>query len=176
MSLYLRDSPVYEQLCRKTWKGVQGFPWSPKNSVQVILLCLAEDNGRSQWIWSSTIPLYIVNSREIPANMYRPRTYDQYIACLALKEIFGSSRVLVVHEEGRRNSPYRIINIWVEQAVAFPQIGTNERLWLVRAGKITWYSSDDLLSHPSKREIYIRIMQKEKVMGRSQSSSREHVW
>lgn len=160
--------------------GVQGLHWSPKTSVRAIHLRLAEENGQSQWIWSPAIPLDIGNSRELPAKMYRPRTHDQYIARVASKEIAGSSRVLVVYEEDRQNPPYRIINMCAERAIAFSQIGSNERPWLVRAGKSTRYSWDDPLAPPSQRELSIRIIQKEELMGRSPSqgdpSQRSRTW
>lgn len=149
---------------------VESLHWNTKSNKQAIHLRLAEDDGKSDWIWSPAVPLDIGHSRELPAKMYRPKTHDQYIARIGSKEIAGGSRALVIYEEDRQNPPYRIVNLCKERAVAFSQIGSQERPWLIRAGKSTRYSWDDPLAPPSQRELSIRVLEKEDLTGKSPSN------
>lgn len=150
---------------------LQGLHWDTKSSVRSLHLRLADDAGYSEWIWSPAIPLDIGFSRELPAKMYRPKTHDQYIARVASKEIAGNSRALIIYKEDRQNPPYRIENLCEERAIAFSQLGSRERPWLVRGGKNTRYSWDDPLAPPDQRRLSIRILEKEDLGGSSPSSS-----
>lgn len=142
----------------------QGLHWDSKSAKQEVHLRLADEYGGSEWIWSPAIPLNIGHSRELPAKMYRPKTHDQYIARVASKEIAGLSRALIVYPEDRQNPPYRIVNLCSNRAIAFSQVGSQERPWLVRAGKTTRYSWDNPLAPPSERLLTIRILEKEDLL------------
>lgn len=152
----------------------QGLHWSSKTSDNAVHIRLASMNGQSEWIWSPPIPLDIGFSRELPAKMYRPKTHDQYIARVASKEIAGNARVLVIYDEDRQNPPYRIVNLCRERALAFSQIGTKERPWLVRAGKNTRYSWDDPLARPDQRRLSVRVLEKEDLEGSSSKAKGVH--
>lgn len=149
----------------------QGVHWDAKSSQKAIHLRLAREDGHSDWIWSPPIPLNIGFSRELPAKMYRPKTQEQYIARVASKAIAGDSKALVVYEEDRQHPPYKIVNLCKTRAVAFSQVGSQERPWLVRAGKSTRYSWDDPLASPRQRLLTIRILEKQDLVGGSSSAS-----
>lgn len=148
-----------------------GVHWYGKASQRALHLRLTDESGFSDWIWSPAIPLDIGFSRELPAKMYRPKSHEQYIARVASKETGGNSRVLVVHPEDRPNPPYRIVNLCTERAVAFAQVGSTERPWLVRAGKSSRYSWDDPLAPPGQRRLAIRIVEKAELSSRGGSSA-----
>lgn len=148
-----------------------GLHWDSKSSARALHLRLADSHGHSEWIWSPAIPLDIGFSRELPAKMYRPKTHDQYIARVASKEIAGNSRALIVYEEDRQNPPYRIVNLCRERAVAFSQLGSRERPWLVRAGKSTRYSWDDPLAPSEHRRLSIQVLEKEDLGDGSSNAS-----
>ncbi|CDF40126.1 unnamed protein product [Chondrus crispus] len=154
----------------------QGIHWSGKPSREAVRLRLANNDGHSDWIWSPSIPLHIGHSRELPAKMYRPKTHEQYIARVASKPISGTSTAIVVYPEDRQNPPYRIVNLCRDRAVAFSQIESQERPWLVRAGKTSRYSWDNPLASSRDRFLSIRILEKEELnfgtgSSRSESSS-----
>lgn len=144
---------------------IKGLHRDSKSSSYAVRLRLAENNGQSEWIWSSAIPLDIGFSREFPAKMYRPRTHDQYIARVASKALAGSSRALIIFGEDRQNPPYRIVNLCRNRALAFSQMGSKERPWLVRAGKTTRYSWDYPLARPDQRRLSVRVLEKEDLEG-----------
>eukprot|EP00737_Agarophyton_chilense_P003458 gb/GEZJ01004052.1/.p1 GENE.gb/GEZJ01004052.1/~~gb/GEZJ01004052.1/.p1 ORF type:complete len:2446 (-),score=274.93 gb/GEZJ01004052.1/:1200-7628(-) len=136
--------------------------WETKSSsLKAVHLRITEGHGHSDWIWSPAVPLNIGYSRELPAKMYRPKTHEQYIARVDSKRIGRGSMALVVFSEDRQNPPYRIVNLCNERAIAFSQLGSQERPWLVRAGKSTRYSWDDPLARPDMRRLSIRILEKE---------------
>lgn len=137
--------------------------WDLKSPHKAVHLRVADEHGRSDWIWSPAVPLDIGHSRELPAKMYRPKTHEQYIARVASKELAGSSRALVVYAEDRLHPPYRIVNLSQERAVAFSQIGSVERPWLVRAGKSTRYSWDNPLAPPGDRLLSVRILEPDEI-------------
>ncbi|KAI0564552.1 Vacuolar protein sorting-associated protein [Gracilaria domingensis] len=142
--------------------GANAVHWETKSSsFKAVHLRITEEHGHSDWIWSPAIPLNIGFSRELPAKMYRPKTHEQYIARVDSKKIGRGSRALVIFPEDRQNPPYRIVNFCKERAVAFSQLGSHERPWLVRAGKSTRYSWDDPLAPPNMRNLSIRILEKE---------------
>lgn len=145
---------------------IQGLHWNAKTNSRALHLRIANDDEDSDWIWSPPVPLDVGHSRELPAKMYRPKTHDQYIARVSSKETAGNSRVLIVYDEDRHNPPYRIVNMCKERALAFSQVGSRDRPWLVRAGKSSRYSWDDPLAPPNRRELNIRVLEKEELLGK----------
>eukprot|EP00178_Gracilaria_changii_P010316 TRINITY_DN2_c0_g2_i2.p1 TRINITY_DN2_c0_g2~~TRINITY_DN2_c0_g2_i2.p1 ORF type:complete len:3871 (+),score=464.35 TRINITY_DN2_c0_g2_i2:339-11951(+) len=155
--------------------GAHAVHWETKSSsFKAVHLRVTQDHGHSDWIWSPAIPLNIGFSRELPAKMYRPKTHEQYIARVDSKKIGRGSRALVVFPEDRQNPPYRIVNLCKERAVAFSQLGSQERPWLVRGSKSTRYSWDDPLAPPNMRRLSIRILEKEDLLNARSGSSPVH--
>lgn len=136
----------------------QALHWEVKASERAVHFRLADSVGQSDWIWSPAVPINIRSSRELPAKMYRPKTHEQYIARVSVKEIAGNCKALVVRREDRQNPPYRIINLCKERAIAFRQTSSQERHWLLRAGKTTRYSWDDPLAPRENRLLSVRVV------------------
>lgn len=156
----------------------QSIHWNSKTDVRAISLRLAEDSGDgfSGWFWSPRIPVSMGAKGEFPAKMYRPKSQEQYIARVVSAKLNGGSVALYVHNEDRNNPPYRILNLCAHRSVAFHQLGSEDRPWLLRPGKSTRYSWDDPLAPARNRQLQVEVIEgarfvekqnKDKVFGSS---------
>lgn len=146
--------------------------WNGSASQQSIHIRLAEEDGSSDWIWSPALPLLLGNAGEVSAKMYRPKSQEQYIARVLSSKLDGGAAVLMVLSEDRQNPPYRIVNNCSNRSIAFHQLGSHERPWLVRPGRATRYSWDDPLATVHRRKLEVDVIEDHSGAGGASSSSR----
>ncbi len=132
--------------------------WSGSSGEQSIHVRLAESNGFSDWIWSPPLPLLLGNAGEVSAKMYRPKSQEQYIARILSSKLDGGAAALMILSEDRQNPPFRIVNHCKNRSIAFSQVGSKERPWLVRPGRATRYSWDDPLASAQRRKLEVDVI------------------
>jgi len=140
-----------------------------KNNLRINVR-LANEKGESDWLWSPSLPLLLGNAGEVSAKMYRPKTNEQYISRVQSSKLDGGAVALMVLSEDRSNPPYRIVNMCKTRSVAFRQIGTAERPWLVRPGRSTRYSWDDPMAPGSARKLQIDLLDEASGMSSARTS------
>jgi Vacuolar sorting-associated protein 13, N-terminal/Vacuolar-sorting-associated 13 protein C-terminal/N-terminal region of Chorein or VPS13/SHR-binding domain of vacuolar-sorting associated protein 13/UBA/TS-N domain len=135
--------------------------WDSKSDVRAVNLRLSEeeDEGFSGWFWSPPVPMAMGNKGEFPAKMYRPKSQEQYIARVVAIKLHGGSSSLFVYPQDTENPPYRVVNLCRYRSIAFHQIGSEDRPWLVRPGKSTRYSWDDPLASNRRRELRVEVIE-----------------
>ncbi len=144
--------------------------WSTPKSSKSVSIRLADGDGQSDWLWSPGLPLLLGNAGEVSAKIYRPKTQVQYISRIQSSELDGGAVALMILAEDRQNPPYRIVNMCRTRSVAFRQLGTQERPWLVRPGRSTRYSWDDPITPGSKRKLQIDLIDSNDRFGASSST------
>lgn len=141
--------------------GAQSVHWDPKFEDMSLSLRLADDEGDSfsGWFWSPPVPFDMGNKGEIPAKMYRPKSQEQYIARIVAIKLHGGSSSLFVYPQDSGNPPYRIVNNCRYRSIAFHQVESEDRPWLVRPGKSTRYSWDNPLAAAKQKELRIEVIE-----------------
>ena len=145
--------------------------WSTHKSGKSVSIRLADEDGQSDWLWSPGLPLLLGNAGEVSAKIYRPKTQVQYISRVQSSELDGGAMALMILSEDRQNPPYRIVNMCRTRSVAFRQLGTQERPWLVRPGRSTRYSWDDPITPGSKRKLQIDLIDSGERIGAGSSTN-----
>lgn len=148
-------------VCTLPAGNAHSIHWDSKADVKAINVRLTdeEDDALSGWFWSPAVPLDLGNKGEFPAKMYRPKSQEQYIARVVGIKLHGGSQALFVYPQDTANPPYRVVNACRYRSIAFHQVGSEDRPWLVRPGKSTRYSWDDPLASTRRRELRVEVIE-----------------
>ncbi|KAA8497850.1 putative vacuolar protein sorting-associated protein 13A [Porphyridium purpureum] len=147
-----------------SWRPVQVSSFSRERSIQIRIRDQDRDIA-SAWEWSNPVQLRADAGATLFLKLYHPKTHGQYIAELAIQDLRGGARGILVHAQDPDSPPYRIVNACADHDIAFcqidPQHGYNSGsaarpFWLVHPGHSTRYAWDE--PHVRHRLLAVQII------------------